>query len=147
MKDSFTKILYGILGAFVIGVIAYVLMMTFFACGFSQDCSQGQPAVARTPLAVPPPATLPEAQFTQDPTELFVVVDENETTLLTEVSCKIVAADFVDAWSAAGYPEGEPFTFVDIDGADCQATADDVKAVMVAAESMDTVIAVGEPAP
>ena len=140
MNDNFTKFLYWTLGLFILGIIIYIAMTTFFACGFSQDCSQGQPVAERTPLAVPPVAEVPAVEFEY-------AVEEDAVAIEAMVVCNVVAADFVDAWSAAGYPEDGPFTFVDLDGETCEATADDVKSVMVAAMSMDVVISVGEPVP
>jgi len=140
VKDNFTKFLYWTLGLFIIGIIVYIAMTTFFACCFSQDCSQSQPLVARTPLAVPPVADLPAMEFEY-------AVEDDAIAAEAMIVCNVVAADFVDAWSAAGYPEDEPFTFVNLDGETCEATADEVKSVMVAAISMDVVISVGEPVP
>jgi len=141
VKDNFTKFLYWTLGLFIIGIIIYISMMTIFACGFSQDCSQGKLPVERTPLAVPPVAEVPAVEFR------YAVEDDSAMPVAMTTVCNVVAADFVDAWSAAGYPEDEPFTFVDLDGVTCEATADDARSVMVMGASMDVVISIGEPVP
>jgi len=120
VKDNFPKFFYWVLGLFVIGVIAFVSMMTFFSCGFTPNCLKGQLKVQRTPLAVPPPASLPEAEFEYEGAE--------PTPVSASEHCRIVAADLMGAWVSAGYPGEESFTFSDLDGRTCEANfRDDIQ--------------------
>ncbi|MEW5830128.1 MAG: hypothetical protein AB1846_14630 [Chloroflexota bacterium] len=134
MKDEFTKFLYWAIGIFIVGVVGMVSLMTIFACGFSRNCAQAQATVERTPVAVPPAATVPAVVF----------VGEEQAAPET---CRVSASDLVDAWAEAGYPESEPFPFTDADGQSCQATADEVRSVLVMAMPMDAVVSAGVPLP
>ncbi len=120
MKDNFPKFLYWVLGVFIVGNIAFILLMTFFSCGFTPNCLRGQMKVERTPLAVPPPASLPEVEFQYDVAE--------PTPISASEPCRVNAADLMGAWVSAGYPEEESFTFTDLDGKTCEANfTDDVQ--------------------
>lgn len=120
MKDNFSKFFYWVLILFSVGIIAFVLLVTYFSCGFSPDCSQGQWKVERTPLAVPPPASLPEVEFQYDA--------EVPTPISASEPCRIVAADLMAAWVSTGYPGEEPFRFTDLDGKTCEANfSDDIQ--------------------
>ncbi len=134
MKDEFTKFLYWAIGLFIVGVVGVVSLMTIFACGFSRNCAQAQATVERTPVAVPPAASLPAMAFTSEEPA-------------APVTCRVAASDLVNAWAEAGYPEADPFPFTDADGQPCQATADEVRSVLAAAMPMDAVVSVGVPFP
>jgi len=112
-KDNFPKFFYWVLGLFVVLTIGFISLMTFFSCGFNPNCLRGQTKVERTPLAVPPPASLPEVEFQYD-------VEEPTPMSATE-PCRVIAADLMGAWVSAGYPEEESFTFTDLDGKTCEA--------------------------
>ena len=134
MKDEFTKFLYWAIGIFIVGVVGMVSMITIFACGFSRNCAQAQATVVRTPVAVPPAATVPAVVFvTEEPT--------------APASCRVAAAALVDAWAEAGYPESGPFPFTDAGGQSCQATADEVRSALAIALPMDAVVSAGTPIP
>jgi hypothetical protein len=113
VRDNFPKFFYWVLGLFSAGIIAFVVLVTYFSCGFSSNCSQGQLKVERTPLAVPPPASLPETEFTYDVME--------PTPVSVAAPCRIVAADLMGAWVSAGYPGEGSFSFTDMDGKTCEA--------------------------
>jgi hypothetical protein len=134
VKDEFTKFLYWAIGIFIVGVVGVVTLMTIFACGFSRNCAQAQATVERTPVPVPPAASVPAMVFTFDEPA-------------APETCRVAASDLVDAWAEAGYPETEPFPFTDADGKSCQATADEVKSVMVRAAPMDAIVSAGTPLP
>ncbi len=134
MKDEFTRFLYRVIGLFIVGVVGMVSLMTIFACGFSRNCAQAQATVERTPVAVPPAATVPVMIFvTEEPT--------------VPAFCRVAAADLVDAWAEAGYPESGPFPFTDAGGQSCQATADEVRSALAMALPMDAIVSAGTPLP
>ena len=121
MKDGFSKFMYVTLGLFVLLLIGFVSLMAIFSCGFSPNCVQGQPYIARTPLAVPPVADLPEVDFSYQP-------EEEASPEAVSEPCRMAAADLMGAWVSAGYPETDTFAFTDVDNKKCEATfTDDVQ--------------------
>ncbi|HRJ55263.1 MAG TPA: hypothetical protein PLV64_03180, partial [Anaerolineales bacterium] len=59
MKDDVRTYIYGAIGVFLIGVLAWVGLVYVNACGFTLSCNRGTIPVARTPIPTLIPATLP----------------------------------------------------------------------------------------
>ncbi len=112
--DSFRKMLYGVLGGFILLLFAWVLLVTFWGCGLSlSNCPAARPRVERTPIPTLIPATLPA----RAPAARAVAFNK----------CQVAAVDLIGAWVSAGYSETQPFTFTDVQGLTCEATFKDVQ--------------------
>ena len=94
--------------------LAFIAGLYFIPCGFTGDCAQATlPEIIHTPIPTLIPAKLPAP-----------VVDEQGTA---GAKCVIQALSLLEAWVNSNYPENEPFTFSDSNGANCEAAFSDVE--------------------
>jgi hypothetical protein len=107
MQDDFKKLIFGVLVAFVLVLVGWVGFVIVSGCGFSLDCEKAAQLPVRTSIPTLIPAQMP-----------VQLVSDQEV----RVSCQISAVDLLGAWVAAGYPENDPFDFVDINGKSCSGT-------------------------
>jgi hypothetical protein len=107
MQDDLKKLIYGVLVVFVVVLVVWVGFVIVSGCGFSLDCEKAAIEPERTPIPTLIPAALP-----------VQMVSEQEV----KVACQITAVDLLGAWVNGGNPEGEPFTFVDMTGKNCEGT-------------------------
>jgi hypothetical protein len=113
MDDDVKRIIYGVLILFVLTIVGYISFIYVSGCGFTLNCPQGQPYVARTPIPSLIPATMPAAARNSAPAAFN--------------KCQIAAVDLIGAWVNAGYPENDKFTFTDVKAQQCEGTfAEDV---------------------
>lgn len=120
MKDDVRKYIYGAITVFLVGVMAWVSIIYVSACGVTLTCNRAAHAVDRTPIPTLIPATLPVSSNVS----LEAVTPDND-----KASCRVPAAEVIDAWVSAKSPETEPFYFVDADGKNCEATFADVQSL------------------
>lgn len=106
-QDDVKKLIYGVLIVFIAVVVTWVSYVIVTGCGFSLDCKKAAIIPERTPIPTLIPASMP----------LPVAVNE-----APKVACQITTVDLLGAWVSAGYPEKDPFSFTDINGANCTAT-------------------------
>lgn len=106
------KELKGLTFIFLLGipviVMVFVFGMYFLGCESTNSCT-GVQEPARTSIPTLVAATLPAPQ-----------VGANVVPLGPK--CQISAVELIGAWVTAGYPETEPFDFVDVTGKECTAT-------------------------
>ncbi len=96
--------------------VAFIAGLYFIPCGFNNDCSQAAlPDIIHTPIPTLIPATLPAPGSGEE--------------VSRGAKCAVKAMTLLGAWINAGYPESEPFDFVDENGTSCQATFFDVQAL------------------
>lgn len=99
-------------------LLLFIAGLYFIPCGFGGDCAfVDQPEVIRTPIPTLIAATLP-APF---PGEAAAAAGP--------AKCTVNAETLLSAWVEAGSPESDPFSFTDLNGANCQATFPDVAAL------------------
>jgi hypothetical protein len=104
MQDDLKKLIYWVLGGFILVLVVWIGFVIVSGCGFSLDCEKAAVAPYRTPVPTLIPAHMP----------VQMVSDQQ-----VKVSCQITAVDLLGAWVAAGYPETEPFEFTDMNGKNC----------------------------
>ena len=104
MQDDLRKLIYWVLGGFVLVLVTWVGFVIVSGCGFSLDCEKAAVLPYRTPIPTLIPAQLP-----------VQLVSDQEI----KVSCQITAVDLLGAWVSAGYPERDPFEFTDMNGKQC----------------------------
>ena len=112
MQDDLKKLIFWVLGGFVMVLVVWIGFVIISGCGFSLDCEKAAVAPYRTPVPTLIPAHMP-----------VQMVSEGEV----KVSCQITAVNLLGAWVRAGYPEDESFEFSDMNGKGCAGNyADDV---------------------
>ena len=112
MQDDVRKVIYTILGLFILVILSWVSYVIISGCGFSLNCEKAAVLPQRTSIPTLIPAELPVA-FSGDTSP--------------KVSCQIAAVPLIGSWVNAGYPESDPFTFIDANGQNCTGTyADDI---------------------
>jgi hypothetical protein len=104
MQDDLKKLIYWVLGGFILVLVVWIGFVIVSGCGFSLDCEKAAAVPFRTPVPTLIPAHMP----------VQMVSDQQVT-----VSCQITAVDLLGAWVAAGYPETELFEFSDMNGKQC----------------------------
>ena len=105
--DDVRKYIYGTLIFFVVGILGWVGIIYYNACGLNFACPSGALLVDRTPVPTLVAATLPVS---------------NHTEQMCFNKCKVGATDLLGAWVSAGSPEKDAFPFTDINGRQCDAT-------------------------
>lgn len=103
------KMIYGTIIGFFLMLGLWFSIVYISSCGFTFTCNRGDPLVARTPIPTLIPASHSEAMGM-------------EVTMAEFNKCEVSASDLVGAWVEAGYPEADPFMFVDRNGHDCTGT-------------------------
>lgn len=121
MKDDVRTYIYGAIGVFLIGVLAWVGLVYVNACGFTLSCNRGTIPVARTPIPTLIPATLP------------AMLPEDGMAATDADACYVAAADLMGAWVDAGASDTEVFQFTDATGRECESTFEEVKPLFVEA--------------
>ncbi|NJC98633.1 MAG: hypothetical protein C3F07_16670 [Anaerolineales bacterium] len=112
------KMIYGAIIGFFLVLGVWFSIIYISACGFTFTCHQAAPLVDRTPIPTLIPVSHSESQMGSGMTEFD--------------KCQIHASDLVGAWVAAGYPETDPFPFVDTSGQNCTGTyAEDIQPLFV----------------
>jgi len=119
MKDDVRKYIYGAIGVFLVGVMAWVGIVYINACGFTLSCNRGNLPVVRTPVPTLIPATMP------------VVNAGSAGEAVVSDTCYVAAADLVGAWVDAGASDTESFQFTDASGMGCEAAFEDVKPLFI----------------
>lgn len=104
MEDDVRKLIFGILGLFILVLVVWIGFVFVSGCGFSLDCEKAANIPARTPIPTLIPAGMPIRDL------------EGETL---SVSCQITAVGLIEAWVKAGYPESDNFEFVDANNQNC----------------------------
>ena len=113
MNKDFKAWLMGVIFGLPVILIIFIAFLYFGNCGFNNDCSQaGLPQIYHTPIPTIFPATMP-----------YQVKDQ---AAVGSEKCSVSAEPLLAAWVNAGYPEIEPFTFVDNKGATCNSTFSEV---------------------
>jgi hypothetical protein len=107
MQDDLKKLIYGGLLVFVLVLVVWIGFVIVSGCGFSLDCEKAADVPLRTPIPTLIPAALP-----------VQMVGEQEI----KVACQITAVGLLGAWVDAGTPENDTFSFVDMNGKDCEGT-------------------------
>ena len=105
--DDFKKILYSVLTAFAVIIVIFISFTFIWSCGADFSCKQAAPPPAGTPVPTLIPATLPA------PTNGIPDAFDK---------CSVKAMDLLGAWVDAGYPETDPFPFLDVNGNSCEGT-------------------------
>ncbi len=108
MDDDVRKIIYTVIGLFILTIVGYVSFIYVSGCGFTLNCPKGQPFVAHTPIPSLIPATMPVAERNRGGTAFN--------------KCQVAAVDLIGAWVTAGYPENDKFPFTDVNGQPCEGT-------------------------
>jgi len=113
MNKDFKAWMMGVIFGLPVFLIFFIAFLYFGNCGFNNDCSQaGLPQIYHTPIPTIFPATLP--------------VQGRDQVSTSSAKCLVSAEPLLSAWVNAGYPEVEPFKFIDNKGATCTATYDEV---------------------
>jgi hypothetical protein len=95
-------------------LMLFIAALYFGSCGFGAECTyRSLPAVIHTPIPTLAPAWLP--------------TPEPGGESASAGKCTVEAETLLSTWVRAGYPESEPFTFTDLNGAACEATFADVR--------------------
>jgi len=114
-RDFRTWILLLIFGLPVF-LILFILAIYVGNCGFSTDCSQANlPQKIHTPIPTLISATMP--------------APEQASISVGAAKCTVSAWTILSTWVNTGYPEQEPFEFIDLNGATCLGTYSDVEIV------------------
>ena len=115
MNDDVRRLIYGTVIAFLLVVVSWLGFIYLSACGFTLTCYQGAPLVIRTPIPTLIPVSHPE-------------IEPGEEAMAKPGQCRVVATEMIGSWVTAGYPEPDPFPFMDMDGNPCEATfAEDIQ--------------------
>jgi hypothetical protein len=120
MGDDVSKVIYGVLVAFIVVITAWIGYVFIVGCGFSLDCKSYYAPPERTPIPtlIPARLPLPAAGGTGQKLE----------------KCQVTAKTLLGAWVSSGYPETDPFSFTDAQGMECTATFyDDVQQLFLEA--------------
>ena len=104
MQDDVNRLIYTIIGLFIVVVVVWIGFVFVSGCGFSLDCEKGASLPARTPIPTLIPADMPAIQANAS---------------AVRISCQITAVQLIGEWVNAGIPENEPFGFTDLNGQDC----------------------------
>lgn len=118
MGDDVSKVIYGVIVAFIVVITAWIGYVFIVGCGFSLDCKSYYAPPERTPIPTLIPAKLPLPAAGEVSQELE--------------KCQVSAESLLGAWVSSGYPESDAFPFTDIDGTECTGTfAEDVLPLFV----------------
>lgn len=113
MNKDFKAWMMGLIFGLPVFLIFFIGFLYFGNCGFNNDCSQaGLPQIYHTPIPTIFPATMP--------------VQVNDQISSAPEKCMVSAEPLLSTWINAGYPEVDPFTFIDDKGATCSATYGEV---------------------
>ena len=113
MNKDFKGWMMGLIFGLPVFLIIFIAFLYFGNCGFNNDCSQaGLAQIYHTPIPTIFPATLP--------------VQGRDQVSTSSAKCLVSAEPLLSAWVNVGYPEVEPFTFLDNKGATCTATYNEV---------------------
>lgn len=107
MEDDVKRLIYTILGLFILVLVVWISFVIITGCGFSLNCDKAAVLPERTPIPTLIPAGMP------------VLAANSEAP---KVSCQIQAVYLIRAWINAGYSESELFTFTDVNDNECVAT-------------------------
>ncbi|MEJ2758827.1 MAG: hypothetical protein P8046_10145 [Anaerolineales bacterium] len=110
MQDDVRKLIFGVLGLFILVIVGWVGFVFFSGCGLSLDCEKGARIPERTPIPTLIPAALPIIQ---------------QSAEQPKVACQVTAVNLIGAWVNAGYSDTESFEFTDINGQTCTANFHD----------------------
>ena len=102
------KMIFGTIIGFFLILGLWFSIIYVSSCGFTFTCNRGNLAVERTPI----PTLIPVKHSGVGMGGTLAEFDK----------CEVPASDLVGAWVDAGYPETDPFTFVDMNGRDCTGT-------------------------
>lgn len=109
MTDDVRTTIYRSLTFFVVGILIWLGVIFYNACGLSLACNKAKAVIERTPIPTLIPATMPAVQ-------MDVKAAANTDT------CRVAAADLIGAWVSINSPEIDAFQFTDADGRNCEAT-------------------------
>lgn len=107
MQDDVRKLIFGVLGLFILVVTIWVGFVFFSGCGLDLNCEKGARLPERTPIPTLIPAALPVMQ---------------QSAEQPKVACQVAAVNLIGAWVSAGYSDTEPFEFTDVNGQSCTAS-------------------------
>lgn len=107
MQDDVRKLIFGVIGLFILVVSGWVSFVFFSGCGLDLNCEKGARVPERTSIPTLIPAELP-----------VMVMSEEQP----KVACQVTAVNLIGAWVSAGYSDSESFQFADINGQTCTAT-------------------------
>lgn len=107
MQDDVKKLIFGILGLFILVVISWIGFIFVSGCGFDLDCEKAAVLPDRTPIPTLIPAGMPALDLEGD---------------APKVACQVTAVGLIEAWVTVGYSETESFTLTDANGLICTAT-------------------------
>jgi hypothetical protein len=105
MNDDFKKLLFRVVIGFIMTVAVFLTLAVLWSCGFDFKCQKAV-AVVGTPIPTLIPATMPAPVTDGVPNEF--------------AKCEVKAMDLLGAWVDAGAPEGDPFSFADVNGNPCE---------------------------
>jgi hypothetical protein len=112
-RDFKTSMLLLIFGMPVL-FLAFIAGLYFIPCGMNNDCSQATlPEIIHTPVPTIIPATMVLPRIGGEPAA-------------GGGTCTVSARGLLEAWVSNGYPEADPFEFVDSNETTCEATYTDV---------------------
>ena len=95
-------------------LLAFIAALYFGNCGFGAQCTYSNlPAIIHTPVPTLIPASMPTA--------------DTGSRAAASIKCPVAAETLLSAWVAAGYPETDAFTFIDLNGVTCRATFADLQ--------------------
>jgi hypothetical protein len=106
MQDDVRKLIFGLLGLFILVLIIWIGFVFVSGCGFSLDCEKAAVLPDRTPIPTLIPAGMPLPDFEGDS---------------PGVACQVTAVGLIQAWVSSGYSETDPFIFTDANGLECTA--------------------------
>jgi len=107
MQDDVRKLIFSLLGLFILVLIVWIGFVYISGCGFSLDCEKAAVLPERTPIPTLIPAGMP-------------LLDLEGSA--PEVACQVTAVGLIESWVSSGYSETESFTFTDANGLICSAT-------------------------
>ena len=94
MQDDVKKLIYVLLGLFIVVLVVWIGFVYVSGCGFSLDCEKGASLPDRTPVPTLIPASMPE------------LISDSASL---KISCQITAVQLIGAWVTAGYSDTETF--------------------------------------
>ena len=107
MQDDVRKLIFGLIGLFILVLIIWIGFVFISGCGLSLDCEKAANLPERTSIPTLIPAGMP-------------LLELQDTA--PKVACQVTAVSLINAWVTAGYSETEAFTFTDSNGTNCSAT-------------------------
>jgi len=109
-NDDFKRIMFTVIGLFLLVVVGWISILFLSACGPHLDCPRERTLnlTVRTPVPSLVPGTLPPQSAHGRPGDFN--------------KCAVKALDLLGAWVSAGSPESDAFAFEDVNGNPCEAT-------------------------